>query len=357
MNMASLTEISTISRKSIRFGIYALIVILIARFVFNFGVGLYRKIFPPKAPEPTITFGKLPAIPFPEREDFGTVSYSLETVDGKYPELLDQIPVYFMPPISSSIDIVEAAQSKASKLGFDPNGKPIVESVKNIYIFNKSNTPSTLTMNIISGVFSISYNLSVNPFVVSATPINSDQAIGQVRSYFSSVSDPNEINDRVATHQFLKVESGGFTEVDSQSESNLVKVNLFRKNLGEETDIPSVSPDMPEANLWAIVSGSRTIIAAEYHYFPVDLQRSGTYPLKTAETAWNELQNGEAFIANMGSNSGQVTIRRIYLAYYDAGQYTEFYQPVIVFEGDGGFYAYVPAVTPEHYGAEIETSE
>ena len=49
------------------------------------------------------------------------------------------------------------------------------------------------------------------------------------------------------------------------------------------------------------------------------------------------------------SESGQVVIREVYLAYYDAGEQVEFYQPVIVFAGDNNFIAYVPAVTADYY--------
>jgi hypothetical protein len=52
----------------------------------------------------------------------------------------------------------------------------------------------------------------------------------------------------------------------------------------------------------------------------------------------------QIFLASFG------TVRKIYLAYYDAGVYTEFYQPVFVFEGDKDFVGYVPAVTTDYYG-------
>ena len=45
----------------------------------------------------------------------------------------------------------------------------------------------------------------------------------------------------------------------------------------------------------------------------------------------------------------EIKIRRIYLAYYDAGIYTEFLQPIYVFEGDNDFVAYTPAITSNYY--------
>lgn len=356
--MASLTQIAVVSRKGIRYGIYAIILIIIARFVFNIGVSLYKKIFPPPPPEPTVTFGKLPKLPFPEKEKPENLSYVLETPDGKLPTLPIQEPVYFMPPISSSIDVVDNAKNKAQALGFGSDGKPIAEALKNVYIFQKKNLPATLTMNIITGIFSISYNLNADPTVISGIPPAPDAAASQVKSYFGAVGISPDFQNGRSTTEFLKLEGGNFVKVDSLSDSELIKVNLFRENLGLDKDISSVTPDMPEANIWATITGNRTIIAAEYHYFQVDQQKSGTYPLKTADETWEELKNGNGFIANLGTNSdGKITIRRVYLAYYDPGQYAEFYQPVVVFEGDGGFYAYVPAVKADLYGAEAESSK
>ena len=89
--------------------------------------------------------------------------------------------------------------------------------------------------------------------------------------------------------------------------------------------------------------------------FHMSLQENefATYPLKTASEAWEDLKSGKGFIANLGDNNeGVLKIRRVYLAYYDAGVYTEFYQPIVVFEGDNKFTAYVPAVDSQYYGKE-----
>ena len=80
--------------------------------------------------------------------------------------------------------------------------------------------------------------------------------------------------------------------------------------------------------------GVKRIIAAEFHYYPTDENKFSTYPLITSEEAWNQLRDGKGYIANYNSDISEVIIRKIYLAYYDAGQYVEFYQPVMVFEGD-----------------------
>ncbi|MEE9315610.1 MAG: hypothetical protein V3U97_00710 [bacterium] len=132
----------------------------------------------------------------------------------------------------------------------------------------------------------------------------------------------------------------------------MVKINFFRKSFD---NLPSKTPDPKKANVWFMVSGARErekqIVASEFHYFSVDEDQSATYPIKLAREAWEELAAGVGYIANLGDNSeGDIVIRRVYLAYYDPGLETEFYQPRVVFEGDREFVAYIPAITAEYYG-------
>lgn len=353
--MASLTAISIISRKTIRYGLYLLIFLLIARFTFNLIRTIYLKIFPPPPPEATVAFGKLPKIPFPQKEFPDNLNFTLETPDGKFPELYTQLPVYEMPPIPQNINALNDAKAIVRGLNFDQNGKPILESTPNVYIFKKPSVPSTLTMNIITGGFSINYDYVQNPSVLLGVPSNEDRAKDQVKSFLGSGGLLTaDLANGTYTHQFIRAQGTNLTPVDSLSEANLIKINAFRKNYGNKNDIASVTPEMPESNVWFIFGSNTTqIIRGEYYHFPISADKSGTYPLKTSEQAWEDLQSKNGFIVSLGDNpEGNIIVRRIYLAYYDWGQYQAYYQPVLVFEGDNGFLAYVPAVTAEFYGAE-----
>lgn len=350
--MASLTDTSILARKLIRYSIYAVILLIVGRYALRGGAALYRRIFPKPPPPPTVSFGKLPGLPFPERKDVPTFLYVLETPDGKLPAVPDQGVVYFMPPLTTQIRSLEIAQDKARALGFNPNAKPILENIPSIYLFQKAGgAPSTLIMNIVTGTFSINYDTTANPGILNGTPPNEDNALARVQGVLSNAGLlTQDLSTGRNIFEFSKVEGGKFVPAVSLSEANITKVNIFRKSFGE-TKIPSVSSNGTEANVWFLLATGGEIIAAEYHYFPIDESKFSTYPLKTAEKAWDDLKAGKAFIANAGENQeGKMAIRRVYLGYYDAGQYTEFYQPVIIFEGDNNFLAYVPAVTEEYYG-------
>jgi hypothetical protein len=353
--MSSLTETSIIARKFIRYGIYFLIFLISARFLFNTARTIWLQIFPPPPQKPTVAFGNLPKLPFPEKTFPKDLNINVETPEGALPTLATQLPVYQMPPIPQNIKALDEAKEIASKLGFDPNGAPLLESTPSVYRFPKKNSPSSLRMNIITKIFSIDYDILQNPVAVQGVPPNKDEAVNQLIAFVrgSGVFTP-DIEAGVFTHQFYKVEVDKFIPVSSQSEANLIKINMFRKNYGKDGKVVSVTPDYPEANIWFMIGslGTREVVRAEYYYFPIDETKSGTYPLISTQQALDKLKAGNAFLVSFNGQGKNVTIRKIYLAYYDAGQYAEYYQPVVVFEGDDNFRSYVPAVSDDFYGKE-----
>lgn len=351
--MSSLTQVAISTRKTIRYGIFFIIFLIIGKMIWGSAIGIYRKLNPPPPPPPTVKFGKLPTLPFPpptEGEVRPNLTFSLETPEGGLPALPSQENVYFMPKISSNLLSLQIATDKAVSLGFSPNWQQVSDT---LYKFPHVSEHSELLMNIVSGAFSISFDLKSDSSPLSRRPPAPEIAAAQIRSYLSSADLLPDDLTAETTHEFLKQEGENLVPALSLSEASLIKVNFFRRPYN---NLPSLTPKPDESNVWFIVSGlpekQKQIIAAEFHYFPIDETQSSTYPLKTAEDAWNELNSGRAYIASYGLNQegNQVKIRRIYLAYFDSGEPTEFFQPIIVLEGDKGFAAYVPAVAQDYYG-------
>jgi hypothetical protein len=347
--MASqLTTVAIKSRKIIRYSIYFFICFMIGRFLLGLGVSTYQTLFPKKVP-PTVAFGRLTPIPFPKKENLPQFTYKIETPDGKLPAFPDQAKVYFMPRSTTNLLSEEGAKAKARGLGFNVEPEEVTPT---LFRFRQPQFPATLEINIVTGIFSVSYNLGADPSPVETVPPTPEVATAAGRSFLSQAGNFPEDLTGEPTHEFLRVDSQGITRALSLSEANLVKVNLIRKDYDK---LHAKTADPNSSNVWFIVSGDkdrdRQIIASEFHYFPVDEEQFATYPIKTAEEAFQELQAGKGYIADIGQNQdGQVTIRRMELAYYDPSQYTEFYQPIYVFQGDRNFYAYVSAVTSEYSG-------
>lgn len=346
--MTSLTKVAAGTRKLIRWGITLTILVILGKVGFEVGFKIYRYYYPAPPPPPTVSFGKLPKLPFEDQTDLSPLNFTLETPSGDLPKFPLQAKVYFMPKLLSNLLSLDDASDKAKNLGFEPQGEKLSDT---LYRYKSKDGFLRLELNIVTGVFSISYDLKTDPSPLLRKPPAPEIAAALVKSYLSNAGVfPEDLSDE-PVHEFLKVEEEKFTTGLSLSEANLVKINFFRKKYDE---LPSSTLTPNQGNIWFIVSGAREkekqIVGAEFHYYPIDESTQSTYPIKTSDLAWEELTIGKAYVANPGQNeNGNVTIRRIYLSYFDPDYTTEIYQPIVVFEGDNNFTAYLPAVTDDYY--------
>lgn len=347
--MASLTQASIGSRRIIRFTIFGIIGFTIFRSLFWFGVGVYRHYFPAPPPPPKVEFGKLPSLPFLDKPFPEAATFTLQTPQGGFPTFDYLADVYYMPTVNTGLLSLDTARNTASTLGFSSAGEKVTDT---IYRFLNTQSVASIQISIATGVFSISYNLAADPSPLSVRPLVGDAAVAKVKSLLSGADLlADDLSGEVKT-EYVKLVNDKIVGAASLSDANFTKVNLYRKSY---SDLPPINPDSSAANVWFIVSGEgqkeKSIIAGEYHYFPVDETKSSTYPVKTAQQAWNDLTEKRANILSLGTNpeATNIIIRKIYLAYYDSGVAMDFYQPVVVFEGDNGFVAVTPAVTGDYY--------
>jgi len=85
----------------------------------------------------------------------------------------------------------------------------------------------------------------------------------------------------------------------------------------------------------------------DYFYRQVDYLNFETYPLRTAKSAWNLVQSGDAYVLN-GKGLKEAVVREVELAYYDSFDEQKYLQPIYVFKGDNNFMAFVPAVSANY---------
>lgn len=356
--MATLTETAYYTRRGIKYGSIGVVILIFARIIWVTSVNIYHHFFPPPLPAPQVAFGKLPPLFFPDRADLGTTyTYALQTTTNELPVLPPQGLVYFMPQATSTLTALDDATKIARGIGFDGKMTPQSDT---IYRFERQRTSQSLDINIINKTFSINFDLTQSPELLQTRPNNTQDTLQSVHNLLTQSSlIPEDIQTGKSTFQYMKASNGALVEVPSLSDANFVKVNYFRKDypltqFQEKSDVPVMTADNKEANVWFIVSGDqsrdKSIIGGEFHYFPIDTGRKSTYPIKTAKTAWDQLNQGKAFIARFPTDSStQIAIRKIYMAYYDSGRPQGFMQPIIVFEGDNGFLGYVPAITGQYY--------
>src|SRR5579859_1660904 len=315
--MASLTQVAITTRKVVRYSIYGIIILIVGRIALGLVIGIIQKVFPAPPPPPTVQYGKLPSLPFKAKPDIPTLSITVQTPEGSLPTLPTQAKVYFMPQSRPDLLELDNAKQKAGALGFTATPTEINST---IYKFSNPNSSSTMEMNIVTGTFSIGFNLNTDQSPLSGQPPTPEVAAANARTFLSNANILPDDLTGPTTQEYLKVQNKQLISAVSLSEANLTRINLFRKDYDK---LPSLPSNPNQANVWFIESGSqdqnKQVIGVQFYYYPVDETQFSTYPIKTADQAFKDLQSGKGYIANLGTNNnGQIVIRRVYLAYYDA---------------------------------------
>ena len=121
---------------------------------------------------------------------------------------------------------------------------------------------------------------------------------------------------------------------------NRIKLNNFSADI--------YTPDGETGTIHAIIGGGRSggILKLIRDYYPISYEEIHTYPLRSTQSAWQQLQAGEGYVANKGTLD-QAVVREVLLGYFEGGGYQIYVQPIYVFKGDAGFIGYVDAVDPQ----------
>ncbi|MBM3205640.1 hypothetical protein FJZ41_02195 [Candidatus Shapirobacteria bacterium] len=349
--MPTLTQTAYWTRRLLKIGAIALVAIIFLRITFKIITTVWQKINPPPPPPPTVSFGKLPLINFPESKNPDLkLTFRLETIQGGLPKFTEVVRVFFIPKEGPNLLGLERADQQAQRLGFE--GEPQQISEKIYRWQNQANPPTALDIDINNGNFQMRYAYENDQEVINSKDLPTNQQAAQEAKNFLSSQGllPADLATGSAEFVYLKFSPpNNLLPVSSLSEADFVRANLFRADL----DGLKILPPNPRNSLVSFLfAGVKTLgkrlIEVNYHYYPLERETSATYPLKNIQTAWQEVQGGKIYVANLGQNEkGEIIIRKITLAYFDAEQPQHFLQPIFVFEGDNNFIGFVPAVDPK----------
>lgn len=337
----TLTEASALTKKGL---IVTAITIFIAltswgawHYYYNY---IYLPGLPPVVEKPTLAFGPLPKLKFPDPTVASSnFSYSLDTETGALPEKLPELfKVYSVAQLATDLLALDRAKNLAGALSFNRNPEAISATQ---YKFIDDKNGGELIVDLDSGNFKFRRNIATgsgNNFERIEDFISEDKQIQNFKSFLSS-------------RELLKDQLKGGRVIVSYNnpvkiDSSLVTLNLWQDDVD---GVPIITPKFTEGLIKTAAINNRDAekkyILMDYIFWPVDLNNFGTYPIKTAEEAFEELKNGEGFIG-VEPLTGSVSITKVYLAYYLSEEYSNYLQPVYVFEGSG-FAAIVPAIKSE----------
>lgn len=346
--MGKLTVVAYNTRRIIKYGSIGIVTLLVFLRLFSAFRAYWKKKHPPPPPPPTVQFGKLPKLKFKETSNLPTLTYKLGNVTGTLPKLDTVGKVFVMPKSYPNLLAWDRTKTWARGLGFLKEPEKISDFELKFETGTFPNT--TLTANVLTRNFKLSYDWQNDLSILSiGNPPEENLAISMAKNYLQTI---NMLNDDLMSGKgkvtYFKYKDGVMVKTPFVSEANFAQVNLFRQDID---NLPLLPPNPLKANVNLTLSGGeeekRKIIEVEFTYFPVYKENFATYPLLPINKAWEKLNEGKGFVANLGNNSGAVNIRNIYLAYFEDSEQQDFLQPIYVFEGDNEFFAYVQAVAEE----------
>jgi hypothetical protein len=342
----TLTQAAFFGRNFVKFGLIAVVVMIVGRTFLAAAIQFYKAANPPPPPPPTVGFNALPPIKFPaQTEADKPKQYELQLASGRFPNYGDRAKVFLMLRTTPNLLSDQRARATAGQLGYLT--PPTVLSDRTYRWTKSSPLQATLELDIQNLNFSIKTNYLAKPELLAQKNLPGDaQAVTLAKSLLTGLGT-NTADLATASGQVLYLKSLG-TEVGpavSFSDADFLQVDVSRTPVDEL--YPFYGPDGKTGNIHAIISGglegNNKLVDYTFNHQVIDYTQVETYPLRSAAAAWQLLQGGEGYIAQKGSTDNAV-IRSVELGYYEDTQEQEYMQPIYVFKGDNGFIGYVPAL-------------
>jgi hypothetical protein len=337
----TLTETAIFTKKALLVGAIFSVVMIFAWAGYQYW---YFQVYLPNQPvveeKPDERFGPLPKIALKENiADSKAYNYKLDTDTGGLPDKIPKLyKVYSIAQLATDLLALDRAKSLAGLIGFN-RGSQAISATQ--YKFLDQNG-GELSINLDTGNFSMSRPIasgSADAIEGRESFQDSDKIASDFKSYLSG---KNLLKEQLRDGRVKVLYDR------SQGDPNKAIINIWQTDVDET---PLVTPTFTEGLVKGMVTNFREenkrYVYLNYTFWPIDLQNSSKYPIKTPDEAYTNLQEGKAMVPmSQAKTGGFVSITKIYLAYFLDSEFIPFLQPVYVFEGPE-FVGYVPAVRDE----------
>lgn len=346
--MPTLTSVTSTTKSTIKWLSISFVYLSILFAVTKIGIAIKERLAPTPPPPPTLAFGKLPSIPFPKGEINKTLTFSLDTITGFLPVLPYQAKVYKMAKTKPRFLALDNARRKTANVGFRSSE---VKLSKNWYRWTDESYPfREITLDIFfSHYFTLSSSFLSDPLAARfATNFSSkNSAINTAVEFLSGMSSfPNDIDLTKTKTLSYSITDSILTPVANISQAQVIRVDFFQQDLDQ---LPIYYPNASTSTLNLLVTSiqnQQIVIGINFPHQPIS-KSAYTYPIKTSSQAFSELKTQKAYIASYFGNTTNISIKNVSLGYYIGKEEQDYVMPIVVFEGNDGFFAYVSAVTDE----------
>lgn len=345
--MLSLSQVTFETRTILKWGAISLGFLLSIFLIFKIGGTIKEAIFPTPPPPPKVEFGKLEAINFPKTTN-KKLNFSLDTATGNLPNFPTQIKVYKIKKNEPNLLALAKAQDKVGKVGFEKSPASLSESI--YQWIDEDVLQRTLTMNIFSSNFNMFSSFLADPNAETFNSKDFERAKSVAQDFlFSLELFPLDFDTAKTKVNLFSIKNYSLIPATSISSAQALEISFFQRKFD---NLPIYYPRIstsPINVLLGIVNGEPQVVEANSSH-QTKSDEFSTYPIKSSKESFEELKNGKAYIeAHIGSfgRNDRISIKNISLGYYIGEREQTYLMPIIVFEGNDGFYAYVWAVTDE----------
>lgn len=328
----TLTQAATWTKRGIALFAITFVLGTVAIIGYNVWYRYYLSTLPKPEAKPEMKFGALPEIKFPPSSISPTnFSYSVDTQTGELPKFPKLMKVYFIPPVALSLLAPDKTVQLAQSLGFSQGPEPLPSNQQKF----TDDQGNQLLVDLATGNFHFQKPVATPSATLNETSFDKDRFVTDFRNYLGSRN--------LLADSLQKGRAEVYFNTASASASPSAQLSLWPESVDE---LPVVTAPLSAGLIRAKAAASQdeTISYSQVNYtlWQIDTTTSGTYPLKTAEQALNELKSGRGFIDRAPDNP-KISIDKVSLAYFETDEYAPYLQPVFLFEGPN-FAALIPAV-------------
>jgi len=345
----SLTELSYYFRKYLPFAAFAFVTLLIFFYLMQV---VFLIIANNQSNTLTIDpiFKQLkPLVLKKEATTSAGFSFTLDTIEGQPITATPTAQVFLFPPAKFQFDYLPKVYLMAKTLGFD------TEVIKHKLVNNEAifqDTTQRLAIDINTYNFRYDYDFRKDGELIDSLEI-SDQEVAQntAINFLKSIDRyPQDLAQGKTNTVYMyydKVASNAGI-IESPQESNMIEIDFYRPDIAQA---PAVSPSYFNSQNYVMMLPTRSgakVVSAQVRYYDTSTTQIGIYPLMTGQRAYEKLLAGNGILVSEGSGKKNITIKKMFLGYFDPDIYQDYYQPVFVFLGDDNFVSYVPAVSEKY---------
>ena len=368
-NKLSMTNFMDYARTGVIFAVAALLMVSLLEIGRAMISSITAENVAPDVPLPDYAFGGLQGIRFPY-QDPSTRPTSYESRLSHLPtfgetslEGLTLVNVYELNNMAYTLSSDQHARQIAIRLGFDEEPH-IIDQRTYLYTYPGPPLSESLQIDLKTMFvnFESDYLASSNIFGTFDSRGERQlpqrvEAIAATKQFLSEGGIlPDDLSDEAANVNYLTSIGNSLQPVNSALEADYAEVSLSRSPVwgtrdGEPEPYNFYGPD-GYGSIYAIVgrdtTGRDSVVALKYNYYHMNLDKTGTYLMRSTASAWESLLAGDAYVLNPRGVRNAV-IRSVELGYYESHAEQNYLLPIYVFKGDNGVVAYVQALDPRMY--------